>query len=207
MIAGGELLAFAGVMALGQFSPGPDMILLTRTSLKSGARAGVEMALGIACGLAVHATLAVGGLALAFDRLPVLRKMMGWAAAGYLLWLAYRILSEVFIVWYSGGRTEGGGEISARRPFLRGLFCNLLNPKAALFLAAMSAPFLRGERPDGWALAIWCIIVGQGCVLWSLWACLLQWQPLRLGYERAVNWLDLAFALALAALAVRLIIA
>ncbi len=51
-----ELLAFAGVMALGQFSPGPDMILLTRTALRSGARAGVEMALGIACGLAVHAT-------------------------------------------------------------------------------------------------------------------------------------------------------
>ena len=28
-----ELALFAGVMALGQFSPGPDMILLTRTAL------------------------------------------------------------------------------------------------------------------------------------------------------------------------------
>ena len=28
MTAAGELLAFAGVMALGQFSPGPDMLLL-----------------------------------------------------------------------------------------------------------------------------------------------------------------------------------
>ena len=65
-----ELLAFSGVMALGQFSPGPDMVLLTRTSLKSGVRAGVEMALGIACGLTVHATLAVAGLALAFDWRP-----------------------------------------------------------------------------------------------------------------------------------------
>jgi threonine/homoserine/homoserine lactone efflux protein len=52
------LWTFAGVMALGQFSLGPDMILLTRTALKSGARTGVKMACGIACGLSVHATLA-----------------------------------------------------------------------------------------------------------------------------------------------------
>ena len=88
-------------MALGQFSPGPDMILLTRTALRSGARAGVKMALGIACGLSVHATLAVGGLALAFERLPLLRGALRWVAAVYLMWLAYRMLSETFVTWYS----------------------------------------------------------------------------------------------------------
>ena len=94
-----ELLAFAGVMVLGQFSPGPDMLLLTRTSLKRGGKAGVVMALGIATGLAVHATIAVAGLALALERLPALRETMRWLAAGYLLWLAYRIASAHFVVW------------------------------------------------------------------------------------------------------------
>lgn len=206
MSAAGDLLTFAGVMMLAQFSPGPDMILLTRTSLRSGARAGVETALGISCGLAVHSTVAVCGVALAFDRFPMLRRVVGWLAAGYLLWLAYRIFREVFAGWYSGGKEDADVEISTRRPFLRGLFCNLLNPKAALFLAALSAPFLRGERPEGWSLALWGIIVGQGCVLWSLWAWLLQWRPLRLGYERAGKWIDAAFALVLAALAVRLVL-
>jgi threonine/homoserine/homoserine lactone efflux protein len=199
-----DLLAFAGVMALGQFSPGPDLVLLTRTALKSGVRAGVEMALGIACGLLVHATLAVGGLALVFDRFPMARDGLRWAAAGYLLWLAYAILREVFVAWYSGVKAEVDEVGAARRPFLRGLFCNLLNPKAAIFLAAVSAPFLRGDRPDWWPFAILGIVVLQGCVLWSLWAWLLQWQPLRRRYARAAPWLDLAFGLALAGLAVRL---
>ncbi len=48
MTAAAELLAFAGVMALGQFSPGPDMVLLTRTSLKCGAKVGSDGAFGIA---------------------------------------------------------------------------------------------------------------------------------------------------------------
>lgn len=196
-----DLLAFAGVMALGQFSPGPDMILLTRTALKSGARTGVEMALGIACGLAVHATVAVAGLALAFERLPVLWEAMRWLAAGYLLWLACGLFRE----WHAGAKVEVDGAVSGRRPFVRGLLCNLMNPKAAVFLAAVSAPFLSGERPGWWAFAIWGIVVGQGCVLWSLWAWLLQWNPLKLRYERAARWIDGAFGVALVALAVRLL--
>lgn len=201
-----ELLVFAGVIALGQFSPGPDMILLTRTALRSGARTGVEMALGIACGLMVHATLAVGGLALAFERMPMLRELLRWLAAAYLLWLAYRMLAEIFVVWYSGALRESAVNGSTRNPFLRGLFCNLLNPKAALFLAAVCAPFLRGGRPEWWPFAVWGIVVGQAAVLWSLWACLLQWHPLRSRYERAALWIDGAFGVVLAALAIRLII-
>ena len=147
MTAATELLAFAGVMALGQFSPGPDMMLLTRTALRSGAKAGMEMALGIACGLVVHASVAVAGLALAFERMPVLRRTVCWVAAGYLLWLAWRILREAFVTASSGGVAGPRSEANGRGPFLRGLFCNLLNPKAAIFLAAVSAPFLQRRAP------------------------------------------------------------
>ena len=63
MDALGEWLAFAGVMALGQFSPGPDILLLTRTALVHGRKAGCWTAVGIACGLACHAAVAVLGVA------------------------------------------------------------------------------------------------------------------------------------------------
>lgn len=204
MNAAFELLAFAGAMALAQFSPGPDMILLTRTALKSGARAGVEMALGIACGLSVHATVAVAGLAVAFARSPGLREGMRWAAIAYLLWLALGLVSGLFSARDDGGRVESLKGPRERGPFLRGLICNLLNPKAVIFLAAISAPFLTGEPPEWWPLAIWGIVVVQACVLWSLWAHLLQWKPLRQHYQKAERWIDAAFGLVLAALALRL---
>lgn len=199
------LWAFSGVMVLGQFSPGPDMILLTRTALKSGSRAGLKMACGIACGLSVHATLAVGGVALALEHFVALKLLLQWLATIYLLWLALRIFREVFVVLYSGAKRELGADSSERGPFCRGLFCNLLNPKAAMFLVALSAPFLRGDRPEWWSFAIWGIIVGQAFVLWSLWAYLLQWPPLRRGYTRVEPWIDLLFGMVLIALAARLI--
>jgi threonine/homoserine/homoserine lactone efflux protein len=68
------------------------------------------------------------------------------------------------------------------------------------------APFLAGNHPGWWPYAIWGVIVGLGVGLWSLWVVLLQWQPLRVRYERAGGWIDGIFGVALLALAVRLMI-
>lgn len=201
-----ELLAFAGVMALGQFSPGPDMLLLTRTALAEGARGGVRMALGIGTGLAVHATLAVGGTALLFQGAAWLRVTMRWLAAAYLLWLAWGLFREWFVHFYSGSKEAEPVVRGRRSAYLRGLLCNLLNPKVLVFLAAVTAPFLAGDRPGWWAAAIWGIVVVQGWLLWSLWAMLLQWRPIRAGYRRAGPWIDGTFGLALAGLAVALLV-
>jgi threonine/homoserine/homoserine lactone efflux protein len=197
---------FAGVIVLGQLSPGPDMILVTRTALRKGVREGVETAAGIACGLTVHATIAVAGVAMTFQRLPLLRMALQWVAAIYLLWLAYGILRERFIAWYSGAvcKVELSGD--ARRPFVRGMLCNLFNPKVALFLAAVCAPFLYGNHPAWWPFAIWFIIVGMGFSVWAWWVFVLQWRPLRRAYEHAAQWLDAVFGLILLGLAVRLMI-
>lgn len=189
---------------LGQFSPGPDMLLLTHTALRKGAREGLQTAAGIACGLTVHTTIAVAGVAVAFERMPMLRRVLQWVAALYLLWLAWRMAMEFFVAWYSGAIYEMEVVESRRAPFVRGLLCNLLNPKAALFIAAVSAPFLSGDHPAWWPFAIWGIVVGFGIGLWSLWVMLLQWPPLRHRYKRHAGLIDGIFGLVLAALAIRL---
>ncbi len=199
-----ELLVFAGVMVLGQFSPGPDMLLLTRTALHAGSAAGLRMALGIACGLAVHATLAVAGMAWVFERFPAFRRMLALAAALYLLRLAWGMAKGCLTGGPSSVLLEEQTGQGDRSAFLRGLWCNLLNPKVALFLAAVCAPFLSGARPGWWPVAIWCLIVGLGISLWSLWVIVLQWPPLRSRYVAHTRWVDGVFALVLAGLAVRL---
>jgi threonine/homoserine/homoserine lactone efflux protein len=195
------LAGFAGVMALGQFSPGPDMLWLTRVALRDGRRAGVLTAAGIACGLAVHATLALSGLVLLLHRYDVIFVAFSVAAACYLGWLAWRICRSAPDA--GGGETPGP---AVRRPFWRGLACNLANPKAALFLAAVCTPFLESGR-DGWfTAALWGIIVFQGGLLWSLWALLLQHPVARAAYRRHVRRIDVAFAVVLAIIAAWLVV-
>ena len=124
----------------------------------------------------------------------------------YLIWLAWRMGMETFVAWYSGVSHEAEVVLPRRSPFLQGLWCNLLNPKVVIFLAAVSAPFLKGARPDWWPVAMWAVVVVQGAVLWAMWAWLLQWRPLRTRYQQAAPVIDCAFAMTLLALAGWLIV-
>ena len=201
-----ELAVFAGVMALGQFSPGPDMLLLTRTSLASGGRAGTWIACGIACGLVLHASVAMSGASLLLAGASPLARGLRGAAALYLGWLASQLLRAA---WRPVPDVDLGAvaasDIAARVFWRRGFFCNVLNPKVALFFAAMAAPFLTPGHPAWWPLALGGVIVFEGFSLWIAWAWALQWPPLKRGYRSAERWIDAGFGLALLALAVRLV--
>jgi threonine/homoserine/homoserine lactone efflux protein len=121
-----ELLAFAIIMVIGQFSPGPDMLLLTRTALAEGLKAGALMVFGIVSGLAIHATIAIVGMA-------VLLEQGGWVSA------AVRGLASIYLGWLAFGllrstqSEEQRSDEVRKSPFLRGFLCNLLNPKVFIF--------------------------------------------------------------------------
>lgn len=194
----GELWAFAVIMLIGQFSPGPDMLLLTRTSLAEGLRSGWMMVLGISTGLTLHATLAIGGIAVVLARGGAIASGLEGLAALYLLWLAFGLLRKP--------KFAGEVDIPRRSPYLRGLFCNLLNRKALVFFARVVATFLTRPHPDWWPFALWLIVVGEALFFWCLWVWLLQIPKVRRGYQRFSRSIDLLFALALTGLAIHLLL-
>lgn len=193
------------MMALAQMSVGPDMILLTRTALGSGRAVGLAMACGIACGLAVHATLALSGvsqLLLLNDSAVAAITILG---AAYLIYLGMLMLRSA----WKGGRPEAPkpvvDAISLATAWRRGLLCNLLNPKAAFAISAMTLPFLKVGSGTAWSAALFSVIVLQAWVLWSLWVVLLQMPKVSALYLRAGRVLDAIFGWALVALAVWLL--
>ncbi|MFY7817329.1 MAG: LysE family translocator [Akkermansiaceae bacterium] len=190
-----ELLAFAGIMAVAQFSPGPDMILLTRTSLREGGRAGASMACGIATGLAVHSFLALSGAAYIFTNESIFSPYLKILASGYLLYLAK-------LVFFSAPCSAEPTHAPQRSHFLQGLLCNLLNPKAALILSSMCAPFVDGHQEIERPLTLGLMIVVQGALLWVIWAYGLQIPRLRRAYDRGQVLINRVFAILLALLAV-----
>ena len=196
-----DLLAFAAVLAVGQFSPGPDMVLLTQISLRHGRAAGWWATLGITTGLTVHGTVVLFAWELTHGLPEAARAGLAGLAAAYLGWLAWRIWKD---------RHHGDGPdptpIEARRWYWRGLLCNLLNPKALVFFAALVAPFLGPHRPGWWPFALWSILVFEGLLLWGLWVRALQYPKARRAYLRAAPFINGGFAILLAALACVLVL-
>ena len=203
----GDLLLFAGILALGQFSPGPDMLLLTQTSLARGRRAGWLATLGITTGLMLHATVAIAGMAVVLAQGGWITIAVKTAAALYLTWLGIGLIRHAFVA--IRGKTEEvkkSQKVRGSNWYLKGLLCNLLNPKAALFFAGVVAPFLQGERPPWWPFALGAILIVEATVLWGLWVQVLQHRHIRALYAKAAHWIDLAFGLGLLALAVLLLV-
>lgn len=196
-----DLLAFAGVLAIGQFSPGPDMVLLTQTSLRDGRSAGWWTAAGITTGLTLHATVALFAWQAVSGVLPMARTALHWLAAAYLFWLAWQIWKERKTLAKEGSSDAGSGKW-----FRRGLFCNLLNPKVLVFFAALVVPFLGTHRPSWWPAALWAIIVLEGLLLWGLWVVVLQHARIREFHRRAAPVINGGFAFLLALLGVLLLL-
>lgn len=195
---------FAGIIALGQFSPGPDMILLTRVSLRAGRKAGWLVVLGIVSGLCLHAALAISGMSALMVRGGFWKMGLSLVAVAYLAWLGWQMISSFVSAQVEPLKAEAS-EGEEENWYLKGLLCNLLNPKVVVFFAGITALFLKEEKGGGWPLLLWGTIVLEGLVLWGLWVVLLQRRAIRDFYHRNGKWLDLSFGIGLWLLAAMLL--
>jgi threonine/homoserine/homoserine lactone efflux protein len=89
MIPTNELLLFAGAALLMVLTPGPNMIYLISRSICQGHKAGIISLFGIIAGFLVHMLAAAIGLTAVFLAVPLAYELLKWAAAAYLLWLAW----------------------------------------------------------------------------------------------------------------------
>lgn len=152
-----RLIAFAGLAFVLVLTPGANVMLVIRSTLGGGPRAGIAAALGIALGHFVHASASALGLSLLLRTSDVAFAVMKGAGAAYLAYLGIRSLMTA---WRGRGRTYDvvGSEEAAvhatavaprrsRRFLLDGFLCNVLNPKVALFYLALLPQFIAPGEP------------------------------------------------------------
>lgn len=146
MISGGAAVSFLLVVLLGAMSPGPDFVVVTRTSLSGGRRAGMAAGLGIALGVftwVVAIALGVAALLTASAIAFTVIKMIG---AAYLVFLGAKAWLAVRRGEYRDQRVELGPKaVTTWAAFRQGLLTNLLNPKVAVFYLALLPQFLPAD--------------------------------------------------------------
>ena len=151
------VLAFAGVAALINVTPGLDTMLVLRTSIAGGRATGLVSGLGINTGCLVWGVAAAAGVTELLTASHTAFEAVRIAGAVYLSWLGCCAL------WRSRrrrGRETPAAEtdhLSPRRAvragsgrlaaFRSGLTTNLLNPKAGLFYMSLLPQFIPHGAP------------------------------------------------------------
>lgn len=165
MISAHLLIMYVTALVVVFALPGPDMALVLQTSIGRGARNGFAAAVGLGLSRATHVTLSACGVAALLRNAPWLYEVVRYGGAIYLAWVAVQIFrSPVFALPAKGVQTDGDGAL--RTAFVKGLFTNLLNPKALLFCSVLLPQFVRPEAgPVAWQM------VELGIVLVAIGAC------------------------------------
>ncbi len=162
---------FAGISSialislLAAMSPGPDFALVTKSSLSGNFRTGFLTALGVSCALLIHVTYCLFGIALLIQQSPLLFQCLKYLGAVYLFYLGIVLLKE------KKASPEGAPSLAKveikkkRRSFSSGFLCNLLNPKATLFVLSLFTQFIDPSMAF-WKKAVMGSIIAIVAFIW-----------------------------------------
>src|SRR5438067_11564377 len=125
-----QYVSFLAVAGLALVVPGPDTIVVLRTALGGGARAGVRAAAGSTAGLLAWGAAAVLGLTALLTVSPAAFEALKLVGAAYLAWLGVQTLRAA----------PAAAPVSAPNgaAFRRGLLTDLANVKVGLFWTALA---------------------------------------------------------------------
>lgn len=160
-----NVLTLAGVFILGAMSPGPDFLIVLRSAMTGGRKAGMAAALGIATGLLGWAAVTSVGIASLLAASAVAFTIVKLAGAAYLVFLGIQALRAARRGYPT--EFEAGKETTTRGAFAAGLLTNLFNPKVAVFFLALWPQFLP-DHASALQVAALAGVAAGGPLIWFL---------------------------------------
>lgn len=131
-----QFLAITLLIILAAISPGPDFAMVTKNSLFYDWKAGIFTALGVSSSLLVHATYCILGLAIIISKSLLAFSIIKYLGAAYLIYIGVKsILAKREMAAFTSQQIQQR-HLNNWQAFRQGLLCNLLNPKAIMFLLA-----------------------------------------------------------------------
>jgi homoserine/homoserine lactone efflux protein len=163
-------LALAGAGALISFTPGAGAINTMSNSLNAGFRRSIWGILGQQAALLIHVAIVALGVGLLVASSPIAFNIIRYAGAAYLVYLGIRqFLAKPEI---DPERLRTLGSEPRWSMFRRGLWVNLLNPKAIVFFLAFLPQFIRVDQPllAQYVIVAATVVVIDVVVMWFFFA-------------------------------------
>jgi threonine/homoserine/homoserine lactone efflux protein len=137
-------------------TPGPGVIYIVTRTMSQGRRAGLASVCGVAIGNLGNAAAASIGLAAVLKTSATAFIVIKFAGAAYLIFLGIQALRAPRVIQ----RAEAGAPVAPLLLFRDGFIVAILNPKTALFFAALLPQFMvPGASPLTQSLELGCVFV------------------------------------------------
>jgi len=183
--------------------PGTGAIYTITTGITHKGRASLAAAFGCTLGILPHILASVLGLSAILNMSAHIFSAIKMVGAAYLLYLAWNM-------WREAGKLEfkqEGQEANAGQIILKAITINLLNPKLTLFFFSFLPLFIteNSSAPTMEMLLLSAVFMGLTLLVFALYGLLASSvRTYLLNSSRAVKRMQQAFAVVIAAFAVKL---
>ncbi|MDM8566871.1 LysE family translocator [Candidatus Halobeggiatoa sp. HSG11] len=158
------LMILATITFVAMMSPGPDMMLVVKYGCTRERWPVVACIVGICCGLTVHVTLSILGIAAVIAASATIYSIIKLAGAGYIIYIGFKsLISEGEL---NLDDTENKSKNFAT-PFRDGFLCNILNPKVTLYILAVFTQVVEPSTPVFDKIIYGFLIVFEAFVVWN----------------------------------------
>lgn len=159
-----EFFSVTFLIMLAAISPGPDFAVVVKNSLRHSRKMGLYTSMGVATSLLVHSVYCIFGLALLVTQSLLAFSVIKYIGAMYLSYIGIKsLLSKKENLQETDVDLKKAGSLSSA--FFQGLFCNLLNPKAILFLIAFFTLIVKPGQ-DLWLEMVYGLDIALIHLIW-----------------------------------------
>lgn len=194
-----QLGLFVATLSLAVLSPGPGIVAVSQAAFRLGRRDAMPYALGLAVGASAWCLVALLGLNVVFEAVPLALSAFHVAGGLYLLWVAWKMWSHAPDPLPDPGAASGQG-------FAAGMAINLANPKPGLFYASVLLSIFPDLRGAASSVAVYAVALAVELTYYLSLAAILSASKVRARYFGAKLWIDRVAALLIAGLGLMLIL-
>jgi len=183
--------------------PGTGVVYTITTGLTFKWRASLAAAIGCTLGIVPHILASVFGLSALLNMSAQIFSGLKWAGAIYLLYLAWNMWREAGTLEINKKSTE----TSIAHIIIKAIAINLLNPKLTIFFFAFLPLFVSRNSPSPTVemIILSAVFMGITFIVFALYGILASGiRTYLMNSSKAVKRLQQAFAVMLAAFAVKL---
>ena len=185
------LLTICALHFVAQLSPGPDVLLVAKSSASTTRANNVKIILGISAGVVVWVALTLLGFTVLLEQWPWIQQVLMLIGGLFLAKMGYAMLRGGIATLKQNTNLDGVIEQPPKNYFLLGLYTNLANPKIVIYFSSVFSLALSSTAGADLKPQLAVIIPIQTFLVFSLLMMIMSIPKIKRIYQKSGSYIDI----------------
>ncbi|MGE8561386.1 MAG: LysE family transporter [Acinetobacter sp.] len=188
------LLTICALHFVAQLSPGPDVLLIAKSSASTSRANTLKIIFGISVGIVVWVVLTLLGFTVLIEQFPWIQQVLMLIGGLFLARMGWAMLNGGLKTLKQETRLEDGQQLvvpDSKNHFLLGLFTNLSNPKTLIYFSSVFSLALSSSASTHLKTQLAVIIPLQTFLVFALFMLIMSMPKIKVAYQRSGSYIDI----------------